>query len=88
MYTYPEMPVPKTNIGIRIEVELVEALDEIAGKLSRTRTDLIVEAIEGYWEIKPNRPKGVSEVYSKIFSDIYQLELRVKNLENKVESGE
>ena len=86
MYIFSEMPVPKTSIGLRVDVQLIEALDEIADKLSKTRTDLIVEAIEGYWEIKPGKEREASEVYSKIFSDFYQLRERVKSLEKEVEN--
>lgn len=72
---------PKVQTGVRFSVETLESLDAIADKLGKSRSELIVEAVESYWGISPDKAKTTSEVYSKILNDIYQLEKRVIEIE-------
>ena len=55
------MPLPKVSVGIRLEADHVQKLDELAEKFGKTRTDLIVEAVLDYWKLDEKKKSTLTE---------------------------
>lgn len=69
----------KPTVGLRIDQEDLDRIDEIAKMSGRTRSDVMLEAILNYWDIRR---------YEVVKADINQLrielETRLAGIEKKL----
>lgn len=67
-------------VGLRMELEDLERIDQIAKVSGRTRSDVMLEAILNYWNIRH---------YETVMSDIHtlrtEMEARLSALEEKLQ---
>jgi predicted transcriptional regulator len=67
-------------VGLRMELEDLERIDQIAKVSGRTRSDVMLEAILNYWNIRQ---------YETVMSDIHtlrtEMEARITALEEKLQ---
>jgi len=67
-------------VGLRMEQEDLERIDQIAKVSGRTRSDVMLEAILNYWNIRQ---------YETVMSDIHtlrtEMEVRLTALEEKLQ---
>ncbi len=67
-------------VGLRMEQEDLERIDQIAKVSGRTRSDVMLEAILNYWNIRQ---------YETVMSDIHtlrtEMEARLTALEEKLQ---
>ncbi|MFB2836494.1 MULTISPECIES: ribbon-helix-helix protein, CopG family [Floridanema] len=70
----------KPMVGLRMEQEDLERIDQIAKVSGRTRSDVMLEAILNYWNIRQ---------YETVMSDIHtlrtEMEARLTALEEKLQ---
>ncbi|HEY9299549.1 MAG TPA: ribbon-helix-helix domain-containing protein [Phormidium sp.] len=70
----------KPMVGLRMELEDLERIDQIAKVSGRTRSDVMLEAILNYWNIRQ---------YETVMSDIHtlrtEMEARLTALEEKLQ---